>query len=164
MARVRTLLDPGATPGFRVVVWVLLTIRQAAEASGLAPETIRYYERIGVLPRVQRGSNSYRRYPVEHVETLRFARRLRELGLAPAAMADLIRLVHSGTCEEMRDALLERSFAALEQVRAQRLELDRVGAQLGTVLEGLRAQPADGRGLAAQPCPCVTVVQEERPC
>ena len=48
----------------------LLTIGQAAAASGLSPDTIRFYEREGVLPRVPRGTNSYRGYPPEHVETL----------------------------------------------------------------------------------------------
>jgi DNA-binding transcriptional MerR regulator len=140
----------------------LLTIGQVAEASGLSPDTIRYYEREGVLPRVPRGSNSYRGYPAEHVETLRFARRLRELGLAPAVMADLIRLFHDGTCQQMRDALVESCGKTLDTVRARRLELERVESQLGAVLAGLERQAVDDHRISTvTPCACVALVEQE---
>ncbi len=138
-----------------------LTIKQVAEASGMAAETIRYYERVGVLPRVPRQPNSYRGYPAAHVETLRFARRLRELGLAPALMGDLIRLFHDGTCEQMRDALAETCGATVATVRARRLELERVEAQLRNVLRGLeRLQVDDHRISTVTPCACVSIVEE----
>jgi len=140
----------------------LLTISEVAAASGLSADTIRYYERAGVLPPVQRTENSYRSYPAEHVETLRFARRLRELGLAPSAMADLIRLFHDGTCRQMRDALAECCDTTLAKVRAQRLELERVESQLRNVLDGLeRAKIDDDRIPTVTPCPCVGVVNSE---
>lgn len=140
----------------------VLTISQAAAACGLSPDTIRYYEREGVLPPVPRGANAYRGYPADHVETLRFARRLRELGLPPAMMADLVRLFHDGTCEQMRDALLANCTSALERVRAQRLELERAEAQLASVLAGLRQQPGDGRHISTvTPCPCVSLIKKE---
>jgi DNA-binding transcriptional MerR regulator len=140
----------------------LLTISQVAEASGLSADTIRYYERVGVLPRVQRGGNAYRGYCAEHVETLRFARRLRELGLAPAAMSDLIRLFHDGTCGQMRNALLASVEQTLAKIREQRVELERVEAQLKAVLHGLEGQTLDNHRLATvTPCVCVAVLQEE---
>lgn len=139
----------------------VLTIGQAAAASGLSPDTIRYYEREGVLPPVPRESNSYRGYPADHVETLRFARRLRELGLAPAAMTDLVRLFHDGTCEQMRDALLANCGGALEKVRAQRLELERVEAQLASVLAGLHEQHVDSHRISTvTPCACVSLIRK----
>ena len=140
-----------------------LTIRQVATASGRSTDTIRYYERVGVLPRVQRGGNAYRSYIAEHVETLRFARRLRELGLAPAAMSDLIRLFHDGTCGEMRDALVESAERTLAEIREQQAELEPVEAQLTVVLQGLESQSLDNDRLATvTPCVCVAVVEEER--
>lgn len=138
-----------------------LTIGQAAAASGLTPDTIRYYEREGILPRVPRSSNSYRGYSVEHVETLRFARRLRELGLAPPAMAELIRLFHDGTCQQMRDALVKICGETLGTVRERRLELERVEAQLTNLLVGLRDQRVnDERISTVTPCVCVSAIQE----
>ena len=139
----------------------LFTIGQAAEESGLTPDTIRYYERVGVLPAVGRDSNSYRGYPAEHVEVLRFARRLRELGLAPGAMTSLIRLFHDGTCQQMRDALLENCERTLSRARAQRLELERVESQLSIVIEGLEQLDMDENRIATvTPCPCAAVIEQ----
>lgn len=138
-----------------------LTIKQVAAASGLPAETIRYYERVGVLPRVPRQPNSYRGYHAEHVETLRFARRLRELGLVPGVMADLIRLFHDGTCEQMRDALVGSCGATLATVRARRLDLERVEAQLRNVLSGLEHQEVDNHRISTvTPCACVSAIEE----
>jgi DNA-binding transcriptional MerR regulator len=138
-----------------------LSIQAAAEASGLSADTIRYYERQAVLPRVPRGTNGYRSYPQEHLGTLRFARRLRELGLPPDAMRPLIELFHDGTCREFHDALVERCQTALAKVQAQRLELERVQDQLSAVLDGLIREPVDDRPLSTlAPCVCVALVEE----
>lgn len=140
------------------------TIRQASEASGLSPDTIRYYERVGVLPRVGRGPNRYRGYTAEHIETLRFARRLRELGIPPASMAALIRVFHDGSCRELRDELLISSRAALETLRARREELERMEAQLRAIVDGLQElDPDDHRLLTLDPCGCVEIVEREGP-
>ncbi|MGI8925905.1 MAG: MerR family transcriptional regulator [Tepidiformaceae bacterium] len=137
-----------------------MTIGEVAEASGLAADTIRYYERVGVLPKVQRESNAYRGYPPEHVETLRFARRLRELGLAPSDMTDLIRLFHDGTCRQMHQALVERCESTLNKVHTQRLELERVESQLAAVLDGLQHQEVDNHRISTvEPCACVAVIE-----
>lgn len=139
-----------------------LTIGQVAAAAGLSPDTLRYYERAGVLPPVPRGANSYRRYPPEHVETLRFARRLRELGLSQAGMADLVRLFHDGTCREMREALMAHCEATLDRVRARLRELERVEAQLAAVLAGLQQLDVDNHQLSTvEPCSCVAIVEGE---
>ena len=140
----------------------LLSIKQVAAACGLAADTIRYYERVGVLPKVARSTNSYRGYPPEHIETLRFARRLRELGLAPRDMADLIRLFHDGTCRQMHMALVERCEATISKVHAHRLELERVEAQLAAVLDGLQHQERDNDYISTvEPCVCVAVIERE---
>jgi DNA-binding transcriptional MerR regulator len=108
----------------------VFTIGQAARVSGLSPGTVRYYEREAVLPRAPAARISYRGYPAEHVETLRFAQRLREPGLAQAAMADLVRLFHVDACQQMDDALIESCGESLNGVQTRRLELERVEAQL----------------------------------
>ena len=141
----------------------LLSIRQAGAASGLPADTIRYYEKLGILPTVGRDANGYRRYLPEHLETLRFTRSLRELGLTPDAMKPLVQLFHDGTCREMRTALLENCHTALVKVRAQRLELDHLESQLVRVTDGLELQSPDGRGISTiRPCGCVSVLQERR--
>ncbi len=58
-----------------------MNIREAAATSGLSADTIRFYEKKGVLPRPPRRDNGYRSYTDEHVATLRLARGLKDLGL-----------------------------------------------------------------------------------
>ena len=102
----------------------VVTIKAASTASGLPVETIRYYERVGVLPAVARGANSYRGYTGEHIETLRFARALRDLGLPLGEMSALIRVFHDGTCRDMQQALAASAREALEGVIRQRMQLE----------------------------------------
>ena len=86
-------IDIGVAQRFRLVeMETALTIRDAATVSGLSAETIRYYERVGVLPTVPRAVNGYRLYTAAYVETLRFARGLRELGIPLTSVASLVEL------------------------------------------------------------------------
>lgn len=138
------------------------TISEAARASGLSPDTIRYYERVGVLPHVGRGLNRYRGYTAEHIETLRFARRLRELGIPQANMAALIKVFHDGSCRELRDELLVNSRVALGTLRTRREELERMESQILAIVDGLQGlEPVDHRLLTLDPCGCVQIVEKE---
>lgn len=137
-----------------------LTVRGASEASGLPVETIRYYERVGVLPRVPRSSNGYRSYAAAHVETLRFARSLRDLGISPTAMVTLVALFHDGTCAAMQGALSATIGEALVRLEAQREELERTETHLRQLLESVQNLTGDGRSSGGPPpCPCVTTVE-----
>jgi DNA-binding transcriptional MerR regulator len=137
-----------------------LTVKGASEASGLPVETIRYYERVGVLPPVPRSTNGYRSYATPHVETLRFARSLRDLGLSPAAMGALVTLFHGGTCAAMQGALTENIGEALMRLEAQREDLERTETHLRQLLGSVRNVTRDGRpGGGPPPCPCVTSVE-----
>jgi len=72
--------------------------------SGVNIETIRYYEKIGVMPKPGRSSGGYRLYTAEHLKRLTFIRRGRELGFTLDELRGLLRLVdgHSYTCAEVR--------------------------------------------------------------
>jgi len=140
----------------------VVTIKVASSACGLSVDTIRYYERIGVLPPVIRGANRYRGYTQEHLETLRFARTLRDLGLPPAEMSSLLRVFHDGMCQDMQHALAASARGALERVVAQRNQLERAEKQLRAVLaevEAIVPRPRPVSGLT--PCPCVRVAEEQ---
>jgi Cd(II)/Pb(II)-responsive transcriptional regulator len=58
-----------------------LKIGELAERSGCLVETIRYYERVGLLARPQRAQNNYRAYTEAHAETLQFIRHCRALDM-----------------------------------------------------------------------------------
>ena len=80
-----------------------------SERSGVNIETIRYYEKIGVMPTPARSAGGYRVYCHEHARRLHFVRRGRELGFSLDELRGLLRLVdgHSYTCREVHDLTIE---------------------------------------------------------
>jgi MerR family mercuric resistance operon transcriptional regulator len=82
-----------------------LTISGLARRSGVKLETIRYYERIGILAGPPRTEHGYRVYGHEDVRTFMFVRRAREAGFTLAQVRSLLRLRAAGgaSCAEVRD-------------------------------------------------------------
>lgn len=79
-------------------------IGDLARQTGCSIETIRYYERIGVIPRADRSAGRYRRYRRDDVTRVRFVRRARELGFSLNEVRALVRLAArpKDTCVEVR--------------------------------------------------------------
>jgi len=71
----------------------LLTIGKLAEETGVNLETVRYYERIGLMPRPARTAGGYRSYEPNDIQRLNFIRRTRELGFTLDDIRGLLRLV-----------------------------------------------------------------------
>ena len=69
-----------------------MVIGEAAEASGVSAKMLRHYERIGLVPPAGRTAAGYRTYGTRDIETLRFIRRARELGLSIARIKLLVGL------------------------------------------------------------------------
>lgn len=69
---------------------------QLASATGCNPETVRYYEKIGLLPPPDRSATGYRLYTSAHVQRLRFTMRARELGFSIGDIKDLLGLADGG--------------------------------------------------------------------
>ncbi len=138
-----------------------MRIGELARQSGCDAETIRYYEREGLLDAPQREDNGYRRYGDAHLVQLNFVRHCRSLGMS---LSDVRRLRDfardpSAACDGIK-SLLDRQ---IEQIHAQRLALEALESQLRalrhTCDEGHRAsecgilqnlQQAAGGG----PCEC----------
>lgn len=108
-----------------------LTIGALGRRSGVNVETIRYYERIGLLPNPPRTEGGHRLYGLEHVKRLAFVRRSRELGFSIEEIRALLELVDSGayTCGEVK-AMTETH---LENVRSKISDLRKLERTLGGI-------------------------------
>jgi DNA-binding transcriptional MerR regulator len=86
----------------------VLSVAEAAEASGLSAHTLRYYERVGLLEPVHRNESRHRRYAEADLERIRFLTRLRATGMPIREVRRYAELMSAGdvTTEE-RLALLE---------------------------------------------------------
>jgi DNA-binding transcriptional MerR regulator len=93
-----------------------LTIGRLGQATGTNIETIRYYEKIGLLPAPLRTAGNYRSYAAEHLQQLSFIRRARELGFSIEDVRELVKLaVHSkGECQEV-DQLVANHLETIER-------------------------------------------------
>jgi DNA-binding transcriptional MerR regulator len=103
-----------------------LTVSKLAEQVGTSADTVRYYERIGLLPEADRSPSGYRLYGDEAVERLRFIKRAQRFGLKLEAIAELLDVRERGLCPcghtrrmlEERVAELDEEMSSLSRLRA----------------------------------------------
>ena len=101
-----------------------LTISKLAEGAGVHLETVRYYERIGLMPEPGRTRGGHRSYAATHVRRLRFIRRARELGFTLDDIRTLLELAEPGraSCGEVQKI----ASLHLQSVRAKLADLARM--------------------------------------
>jgi len=109
-----------------------LTIGGLANTTGVKIETIRYYEKIGMLAEPARNQVGYRQYAPEHVASLNFIRRARELGFPLETIRDLIRLNDGSTCCEQARAV---TIAHRQDVRRKIADLERLDRALKDLID-----------------------------
>ena len=112
---------------------------QFAQRTGSNLETVRYYEKIGLLPEPPRSANDYRLYDQSHVDRLRFIMRGRELGFNIEEIRGLLLLVDGGdyTCAEINNVAVRH----LNDIRLKITDLKK----LAVVLEGMASQCSKGQ-------------------
>ncbi len=105
-----------------------MRIGELGQATGVDIETIRYYEKAGLLPNPTRSSNGYRAYGQEHLERLAFIRHCRALDIPLADIKRLLEFVANpgadcGDIDGLIDAQLSRVRARLKSMRALERQL-----------------------------------------
>jgi len=106
-----------------------LRVAELAATVGVGPDTIRYYERTGLLPPPPRTSGGYRRFPPESVDRLRFIQGCQRLGLRLREIGELLSIRDTGECPcEPAETLLRHRIDELdgELARLTRLRADLV--------------------------------------
>ena len=105
-----------------------MQIGQLAKHAGVAVDTVRYYERQGLLPLPQRQSSGYRRYNEEDVLRLSFIRRAKALGFTLEEISGLLEL--SARRHEDMAELKQAAQSRLQVIDARIAELQRIRAGL----------------------------------
>ena len=115
------------SPGMRV--------GELAKTVGLTPDTVRYYERAGLLPPPARTPAGYRAYDTDAVDRLRFIQGAQRLGLRLQNIADLLAIRDTGACPcEPAEQLLRRRLAELN---AEMARLAQLRAQIVAMVDAL---------------------------
>jgi MerR family mercuric resistance operon transcriptional regulator len=126
------------------------TIGRLAKAVGVHVETIRYYQRIGLIDEPQKPPGGHRRYPESMVKRIGFIRRAQQLGFSLEEVKRLLDLSHGRNSRETR-LIAERKYALLEtrvdQLNDMRRELKRL-------IDA--SKKSDGRG----PCPIIAALSD----
>jgi MerR family copper efflux transcriptional regulator len=113
-----------------------LKIGEVAERGGVNLQTVRYYEREGLLPEPPRLTSGYRMFPTDAVRRVRFIKRAQELGFSLAEIRELL-------------SLRENAGAGAQQMR------ERAKAKIADIEEKIRALRAmkDALNRLAERCP-----------
>ncbi len=130
-----------------------LTIGEVAKRAGVHVETLRYYERRGLVEEPPRAPSNYRAYPAETVHRVRFIKRAQELGFSLDEIGDLLslRAAPKARCADVR----RRAEAKLDDIDEKMRTLRR----MKKALAGLVAQ-CSGRGPVTD-CPILEAIDQQ---
>lgn len=111
-----------------------MTIGRLAKAANINVETIRYYQRRGLIDEPRKPLGGHRRYPADVVRTLAFIRRAQQLGFSLEEVKTLLTLSRGRNARATRD-LAEKKLELLESRMAQ---LNKMRRQLARLIESSR--------------------------
>lgn len=115
-----------------------MTIKDVSEKYGITQDTLRYYERVGMIPRVTRSPSGHRDYQPSDLAWVELAKCMRNAGLTVEAIVDYVRLYQEGEGTiDARLELLRQQRAALE---TQRRQIEEAMARLDRKISGYEAR------------------------
>jgi MerR family mercuric resistance operon transcriptional regulator len=128
-----------------------ITIGKVAKQAGIGIETIRFYERTGLLEEPPRNDSGYRQYPPEAVVKLRFIKKAKQLGFSLQEIGELfaLRQQQDATCGDVRGQAEEKIRNIEEKIR----DLSRMKEALAEL-----ACQCSGDGPVSE-CPILTALE-----
>lgn len=131
-----------------------MTIGQIARAAGVGVETIRFYEREGLLERPARRQSGYRQFEADAIARLRFIKQAQRLGFTLREVRELLALKLDPSAK--RAQLRERALAKVADIDQRISDLKRMKKSLAPLIKA-----CDGKG-ALEGCPILSAI--ETPC
>ena len=121
-------------------------ISEAAEQAGVNIQTLRYYERRGLLPKAPRRASGYREFPDDAVRIVRFIKRAQDLGFSLDEVEELLRLRRHST----------RNRASIRSVAEEKIrQIDRKVADLERMKHALETLVRSCHEGATLDCPII---------
>ncbi len=127
------------------------TIGEVSRELGLSADTLRYYEKIGLLPGIERTSSGTRQYSEQNLSSLRFIRRAQKMNFSLAEIGQLLKMRENP--QQARNEIRELTASKLAQVEDHLDELTFLRNEL-TLLLNLCRNSADA-------CPIIENLQQE---
>lgn len=139
-------------------------IGELAARSGMTPDGLRYYERLGLLPSPERTRGRFRVYPAETLDRLRFIKQAQTVGLTLHEIGDLVGYQDQGglkRCRHVRDLLRSK----LQDLQAKLAELEAFRSTLSGYLADCEHALVNGEttNRRAEPdCPVIETLSRKR--
>ena len=149
----RNIMPARISPSAVAPAGATLRIGALARAAGVNVETIRYFQRVGLLPVPALPPGGQREYPATMVERLRFIRRAQQLGFTLDEIGDLLKL-ESGVD---RPSVRRIAGARLAQIRSRLDDLQRMAHSLEHLLDVCAKAPGRHR------CPIIKAITDSQP-
>lgn len=130
-----------------------MTIGQAAEALGVSADTLRYYERAGLLPKAPKGANGYRYYDQNALRRVRFIRHAQQVGFTLEEARALMQLRGNACacCQDVRTVAVAK--------RAELEQKIKMMAAMAKALSGLIDVCVDDQG-SLDDCPILGALEQ----
>lgn len=106
----------------------MINIKKASEETGVSADTIRYYERIGLIPPIKRNENGVREFDEEDLKWIAFSRQMRNAGLSIESLVEYLALFRSGeeTVPARMDLLVEQQHELQERIDVMQQAMERL--------------------------------------
>ena len=106
----------------------MINIKKASEETGVSADTIRYYERIGLIPPIKRNENGVREFDEEDLKWIAFSRQMRNAGLSIESLIEYLALFRSGeeTVPARMDLLVEQQHELQERIDVMQQAMERL--------------------------------------
>ena len=124
-----------------------MTIAEASRQYGLSADTLRYYERIGLIPPVPRNKSGIRDYDQESCQWIELMKCMRSAGVQIEALVEYVELFRQGdaTLEARKALLMEQRDLLLARMEEIQQSLDRLNYKIQLYEDGKMTRAAMGR-------------------
>lgn len=105
-----------------------MLISEVSKEFNISADTLRYYEKIGLLPRINRASSGVRDYTEENCKWVEFIKCMREAGLSIEALTEYVSLFQQGndTIKQRKQLLINQRDLLVDKIQSMQTVLDRL--------------------------------------